>query len=220
MLGIVTGLAAEARLARPLGRALAGGGMPAGAQAVAERLVADGASGLISFGLAGGLDPALAPGTVVVPAAVVEDGRSYGVDAALAARLGRVGGTQLAAHAVVVGLAERAHLFAATGAGAVDLESGAVARVAKRHDLPFAVLRAVCDPAWHELPPAALVALDRRGGIGMWRVLASIAREPEQVKGLVALARGAAAARAALRRRVAEIGVVGFVIPTGRKNDP
>ena len=160
----------------------------------------------MSFGFAGGLDPALAPGAVIVPETVLEDGCAYCVDAALAAQLGRVGGTQLAAHAVVIGLAERAQLFAATGAGAVDLESGAVARVATRHGLPFAVLRVICDPAWHELPPAALAALDTRGAIRMWSVLASIAREPEQVKGLVALARGAAAARGALRRRVAEIG--------------
>ena len=33
------------------------------------------------------------------------------------------------------------------GADAVDLESAAVARVAERMGLPFAVLRAVCDTA-------------------------------------------------------------------------
>ncbi len=92
-----------------------------------------------------------------------------------------------------------------TGAAAVDLESGAVAGVAARHRLPFAVLRAVCDPSWRSLPAAALVALNRRGTIDGPRVLASIARHPGQLPALLALARDAARARAALVRRVREI---------------
>ncbi len=50
-LGVITGLEAEARLARRLGRTEPGGGTPAGAEAAAERLVAAGATALISFGL-------------------------------------------------------------------------------------------------------------------------------------------------------------------------
>ena len=73
-----------------------------------------------------------------------------------------------------------------------------MARVAARHHLPFAVLRAICDPAERDLPPAALVALDQAGAIGLWRVLVSLARAPQQLPGLLALARDAAAARRAL----------------------
>ena len=201
-LGIVTGLAAEARLGQRLGRTLAGGGLPGGAEAAAESLVGQGVEGLVSFGLAGGLDPALRPGALVVPAAVREGEAVYATDPELAARFGRRAGLLLAGSAVVAGAADKARLFAATGAAAIDLESGAVARVAARHGLPFAVLRAVCDPAERSLPPAALVALDRNGAIGGLRVLASVLRAPGQVPALLALARDAAAARAALRRQV------------------
>ena len=96
-------------------------------------------------------------------------------------------------------------LFAATGAAGVDLESAAVARVAARHRLPFAVLRAVCDPAQLSLPPLALVALDGEGRIGAARVLASLAARPWQIVALLRLARAAAAARAALIGRVGDI---------------
>jgi adenosylhomocysteine nucleosidase len=88
----------------------------------------------------------------------------------------------------------------------VDLESGAVARVALAHGLPFAVLRAVADPAERNLPPAALLALDGAGRIGILRVLGSVFGNPGQILGLLALARDAAAARRALVGRVRTMG--------------
>jgi adenosylhomocysteine nucleosidase len=201
-LGIVTGLTAEARLARPLGLALAGGGLPDGAEAAAEWLVTQHVDALVSFGLAGGLDPALRPGDVVVAETVREQDRVYATDPRVSARFGARGGMLLAGTAVVADAGEKARLFASTGAVAVDLESGAVARVAARHGLPFAVLRAVCDPAHRTLPPAVLLALNGRGAIGAWRVLASVARHIRQAPTVIALVRDAALARAALQRCV------------------
>jgi adenosylhomocysteine nucleosidase len=201
-LGFVTGLTAEARLARPLGLVCAGGGLPDGAEAAAEWLVEQNVDALVSFGLAGGLDPALRPGDVVVPETVREQDHVYATDPRVSARFGRRGGTLLAGAAVVADVEEKARLFSRTGAVAVDLESGAVARVAARHGLPFAVLRAVCDPAHRTMPPAALVALNGSGAIGLLRFLASVARQFGQVPGLIALGRDAVAARAALQRCV------------------
>ena len=69
--GIVVGMAAEARIARRFG-------FPVATLSGAEALLADGADGLISFGIAGGLAPGLNPGTLVVATEVVaEDGRRY-----------------------------------------------------------------------------------------------------------------------------------------------
>jgi adenosylhomocysteine nucleosidase len=200
-------LAAEARLVRSLGWPIAvGGGTAEGARSVAERLVRDGVSALISFGLAGGLDPALPPGTILIPTGVMVDGDHFSTDPALRARLGdAVTDTLLAASEVVASASAKAALFAVTRAAAVDLESGAVARVAAQHGLPFAVLRAICDPAERDLPPAALVALDRRGAIGLVRVVGSVLAHPQQLPALLVLAADAAAARRALREAVVRI---------------
>ena len=66
-LAVVTGLEAEARIARRAGLdALAAGGGPGAATRAADDLVRRGATALLSFGIAGGLDPALRTGTVVV----------------------------------------------------------------------------------------------------------------------------------------------------------
>jgi adenosylhomocysteine nucleosidase len=194
--GIVVGLAAEARIAAVLGDVATGGGLPAGAEAAAERLVARGAEALISFGLAGGLKPGLRAGEIVVPAAVLEAGTRHLTDPAISRRLGG-----LTADLMVAG-----HLVVADAAIKRRLESGAVARVAARHRLPFAVLRAICDPADRTLPPAALVALSGDGAIRGLRVLTSLLLHPWQMRSLILLGRDAAIARRAL------IAAAGFAV--------
>jgi adenosylhomocysteine nucleosidase len=197
--GIVVGLRAEARIARRSGWLVAiGGGTAVGAESAARELVGQGATALVSFGLAGGLDPALRPGDVVVPSFLLVDGLRLPTNPTL---LGKASdGTLLCGQVAVANAADKRYLFEMTGAASVDLESGAVARVAMEHGLPFAALRAICDPAERSLPSAALAALDARGTIGLLRVVRSVAAHPGQLPTLLALARDAAAARRALVR--------------------
>ncbi len=198
MIGVVTGLAAEASIGARLGSALAGGGTPAGAARAAEALVAKGATTLISFGLAGGLNPALKPGTLVIPAEVIAEDAIYATDPALTDKLGGPLHSLYAAPKIVVTAAAKRALFASTRADAIDLESAAVAEVAVTHGVRFAVLRAICDPAGSTLPPAALIALNEEGAIGLARVALSVLQDPMQAGPLWRLARDAAAARSAL----------------------
>jgi adenosylhomocysteine nucleosidase len=177
----------------------AGGGTPEGAADAANRLVEKGVNSLVSFGFAGGLDPALRPGAVVIPAAVLSEGKWYAAEPILANMFGGLTG-----HRLVAGTAVAAHsttkrqLHVTTHAHAIDLESGSVARVALDHGLPFAVVRAISDTAERDLPPAALLALDRRGSIDLIAVLAALLRQPAQLPALLRLASDAARARRAL----------------------
>jgi adenosylhomocysteine nucleosidase len=162
-------------------------------------LIAQGATALVSFGLAGGLDPVLRPGTVIVPSGVLSDGATLATNSPLAACFGGLTGhTILAGETVVAEAAAKRRFFAATHAHAIDLESGSVARIAQAFGLPFVVVRAICDPAEWDLPPAALVALNPDGGIGLLPVMRSLMRQPGQIIGLMTLARDAALARRAL----------------------
>jgi adenosylhomocysteine nucleosidase len=138
---------------------------------------------------------------VVVPDTVLSDSRLFTADAALAGRFGGLTGHCLLAGATIAADADtKRALFAATRAQAIDLESGRVAAIAAAHGLPFAVVRAICDPAERDLPPAALIALDQAGAIGLLAVLRSVLRQPGQVPGLLALARDAVRARRSLQR--------------------
>lgn len=201
-LGIVVGMTSEARIARGTGCALAvGGGSPLGARRMAQRLVEDGANALISFGLAGGLDPALTAGALLLPRAVLSQDTAFPCDEAICAALeGERIDYVLAGHEVVATAVDKAQLWRESGAGAVDLESGAVAEVAAASGLPFAVMRAVCDPATRDLPRAAVEALDEQGRVAPLKMAAILARHPSEFIGLVALGLDAVRARKSLIR--------------------
>lgn len=202
MLGFVTGLSTEARLpAREFELVAAGGGTSRGAAQAAELLVSRGAAALISFGLAGGLDPALRPGDLLVPETVIAAGCAFHCDPSLIKQFGGATVSLMVGDGTIADTIEaKGNLFASTGAAAIDLESVAVARVAESHGLKFGVLRAVADPAGQCLPPAALTALDAQGQIALRRVLASVSRHPLQLPPLARLALNAAKARRTLAR--------------------
>ncbi len=201
-LGIVVGLEAEARIARRWTRHVAiGGGGAAGATRAADTL-APHVTALLSFGLAGALDSALRAGDLVIPATILDGPESWTADPALTARLGGpTHATMLGGGTILATAWDKAAAQARTGATAIDLESAAVARAAARHGLPFAVLRAIADPAHRSLPRAALVALDPQGRVGLLRVLTAALAEPRTWPALIALGRDAAHARATLLRR-------------------
>jgi len=216
-LGVIVGLPQEAAiLERVLGRAApplvcAGAHSARAAQAAAE-LVASGADALLSFGFAGGLDPSLRPGDVVVGAGVVaRNGRTHATDDVLAQRLcaaldaatcrwsaGMVADTDQ----VVDSPAAKRMLFARTRALIVDMESRAVAEAG----MPFAILRTVVDPAERALPTSALAALKPNGRINSFALLGGLLRRPREIGILLALARDNAAARESLSRAAAAVG--------------
>jgi hypothetical protein len=144
-LAFITGLTSEARLLRRLGhKVFVGGGTSPGATRGAEEAVGAGATSLISFGLAGGLDPALPSGSLIRPRRVLWRGQVFLTDT----MFGVATCDALLAHDAIAATAtEKQGFWADTGAAAIDMESGAVGEVAARHGLGFGVLRAICDPA-------------------------------------------------------------------------
>jgi len=211
-IGAVTGLAAEAKIARQLGMtvAVAGGGGRQGSERALSELRRAGVTGIVSFGIAGALAPGLESGALVIPDAVVaDDGSSVPVDMDWQGRLIDAAGARhfavtlggiLGADAIAATAAEKAALFIATAAIAVDLESLYVALAARRARLPFVVVRTIADGADRDLPPAALLPLKADGRPSLGAVLGSVARSPGQIPALMSVARETAAAMRALRR--------------------
>jgi adenosylhomocysteine nucleosidase len=205
----VTGLRAEARIARRAGFSIVcAGGIPADtAAALSEAVGGGGAAGLVSFGISGGLSPGLAPGTLVCARTVLAaDSTRYATDniwrARMPAWLSALDGDVFGTDAIVGTVAEKAALRARTGAIAVDLESAVVARAAARVGLPFIVIRAIADPAERDLPAAAYIRLTRDGAPNLGKILGSVAGEPGQIATLIRLARDTRAALHALKRAV------------------
>ncbi|MFT8243461.1 hopanoid-associated phosphorylase [Roseomonas sp. BN140053] len=215
---VAVGLLAEAR-ALPRGdvfRPLCAGGDPRRLGEALAAVAGEGARGVLSFGIAGGLDPALRPGTILLATEVcLPDGTRLPADPRWAAALRGAcevaglavqGGRLAAAAAVVAEPADKAALRAATGALAVDLESGVAARFAAQRRLPFAALRVVADAAGHRLPRAAVVGLTPDGRPDIPRVLAALLRRPGDLPDLLRTAARTAAAMRALRAAGAALG--------------
>jgi hopanoid-associated phosphorylase len=205
---VVSGLRAEARIAASAGvRALAGGGNAARLAAAINRGIGEGANGLLSFGMAGGLEPGLAPGTIVVPGVVIAGTERFATDPHWTRNLrGKlrgnlrpgVEGAVAGVSSPVATIAAKAGLRAATGAAAADMESHIAARAAQRFRLPLAVLRVVADPAERALPAAAVAALGKDGRPDLWALLRSLCRDPAQLSGILGVAADARRAMAVL----------------------
>ena len=208
----VTGLAREARIAEGEGvHAVIGGGDETGLSDALRRAVKQGAVGIISFGIAGGLDPALKPGACIVGSAVTLGRERWRTDTAWSKRLlaalpraqfGEVTGIDHPAATVE----HKRLLRSMTGASAVDMESHVAGRVAAENNLPFAILRIICDPAGRSLPPAALAGMRRDGTTNGAAVLGALLARPAQLFAMIGLASDARVAFSELKRRRASAG--------------
>ena len=168
------------------------GGRPQRAYDEARRLLAEGAAGLLSFGIAGGLDPSLRTGALIVGSAVGVGEKLIPCDGPWFSELGSL----LADHrsGVIAGSAEavtypiaKAALFRRWHALAVDMESGAVARACSEAGKPFAVLRAIADPAARTIPPTALAGLTESGRMNPFAVARGLIGRPGDLPGLMRL---------------------------------
>jgi hopanoid-associated phosphorylase len=150
--------------------------------------------GVISFGVAGGLDPSLKSGDVVVATEVLSGdtrwfaGLSLGEDQIANIALGRrrvVRGGLAGVEQVVVGQSCKAALRSETGAAAVDMESHIAAAYAAENDLPFAALRVISDPASRALPALARAAIKPNGDNDLRKIVSGVARNPKALRALV-----------------------------------
>ncbi len=240
--GFVCGLQNEARCLTAAGieeRIAISGARTARAEELAQILLSEGAESLVSIGLAGGLDPRLGPGAVIVAECVIgwdrplpsgnrrlklgdlarhpvnEDEEvafeseqteaGFSVDPDLRNRLLGVlsgktwSGAVVGVHQAVRSQDEKLGLYANTTALACDMESHAVAKVARNSDVPFAVLRVVSDPSNRYIPEAAIAGVTDTGGVSIGRALRGVAIRPWEMPEMLSLALDARIAFAALR---------------------
>ena len=208
VLGVVAALEMERRwivAPEPLSETSGVGADSAGA--AAHRLVERGATALVSWGMAGGLDPSLAAGTVLLPKALIgSDGSRIRVDlewhgrvlAKIKDRVGVSTSVLLDVARPISTVHEKRELHSRTGAGAVDMESAAVASVSNHAGIPFVAVRVVVDAAATALPEGALGMFDEGGRLKRSSLVRIVLR-PLEWPGMIALARASAAAGRSMR---------------------
>jgi len=164
------------------------------AEAAARALLESGVSALMTFGMAGGLDPALQAGSVVLPRELISaDGTRFAVSRSWRERVAAAvrpvravtEGNLLTSIRAIDTPADKSAAFRATGAAAVDMESAAVAEIAATHNLPFIAVRVIVDTAADTLPRAVI---NRAGSVQIGRLLAGLVLAPGEIAALVRLA--------------------------------
>lgn len=196
---IVTGLVQEARIATGPGMTvICSSSDPMQLRALLAEFDHTSIRGVISFGVAGGLDPELESGAVVIATEVMGGDRRWPAAESLSdeliagAGIGRqtvFRGGLVGVEKVVTGQAGKAALRSETGAVAVDMESHIAADFAHAAGLPFAALRVVSDPAHRALPELATTAIKPNGDVDLRKVMRGIARNPLVIRALVSTGR-------------------------------
>ena len=198
---IVTGLAQEARIAAGPGMiVICSSSDPQQLRALLATLDSSTFRGVVSFGVAGGLDPSLKTGDVVVATEVMAGDTRFLADLALneemiasatlkrslvARRRRVVRGGLAGVERVVAASACKAALHSETGAAAVDMESHIAAAYAARAGIPFAALRVISDPAHRALPELAQNAIKPNGDICVRTIMRGVVRNPKTLSALV-----------------------------------
>ena len=220
MLGIVAALQTEARSLGSVPAAASGlvqlspstllyiAGMGAKqAQVAAEVLIGEKASALLSWGSAGALHAKLSPGNVILPKTVIYPQKgTFFTDNGWHNRLLTRLATRLEVHteplaqspSALKSRREKLDFVKQNQALAVDMESASVAEAAVEANLPFMAIRAIADPLEQNIPGSVFRAIDQRGRLRPFRLLASLALRPPDLLTLIQLRRNFLAARTAL----------------------
>ena len=129
---------------------------------------------VVSAGLAGGLDPSLRCGDVVVDSAE-----------SVATLPGTIRGRIHSSEVVVATPAQKAELFRQTGALAVDMETAAIRRLAESASVPCIAIRAISDEASDAIDPSVLGLIDSLGRVRPKAVAALLVRRPGSIRHLM-----------------------------------
>jgi adenosylhomocysteine nucleosidase len=165
-------------------------------------------TGLLSAGTAGGLDPKLDPGTILLPTRIrghngefiATDPRWHArVHASLSPYISVNTGDLLEVTEVVLEPAKKIALYEQSKAAGMDMESGALGRIAARIGVPFLILRVVMDTAADRLPASALAGISATGDANRIALLAKLLKRPGNLPAMWLLLRRFRQASRALR---------------------
>jgi hopanoid-associated phosphorylase len=209
---VISGLGFEAKIAAGEGIVSVCGIGSASLALQLVSLAAQGCSGILSFGTAGGLAPTLVPGDCVLADTIVDGARCWNSDAAWLDALHALlpdaqRGTLAGVAQPLSSSAAKKHLWKESGALAVDMESHWAVQVAQRYNVPFAACRVIVDPAQRSLPSSATAGLQPDGRTAILPVLRALAAHPGELAALLKLALDARVARNSLKRIRASLGV-------------
>jgi len=188
---------------------------PVNAANAAQTLLGLKVDALVSWGVAGSLDPDLVAGDIVLPVDVLDvEGQIFPVNrewhTALKNSLNHPDiyseGKLVSTHNVQQDVRLKSELYQATQAMAVDMESAAVAKVAFTANKPFVVIRTIFDTVAMSIPASSTNATNQYGQVSMLKLITGLIRTPTELLQYPKLVNSFAKAKTSLRRVVEQCG--------------
>jgi adenosylhomocysteine nucleosidase len=165
----------------------------------AKKLLNLNVDALISWGVAGALEPSLKSGDVVFANSVVTQNRTYQTSHDWNQKIfGHFQNTlenvfaeeMTCSNQVCSTIENKKDLLHRTNAKAIDMESAAIAEVAEQNNLNFIVIRAIADEATTSIPDAVINHTNNLGKPDLLKFALSCLSKPSQFKEIMALATG------------------------------
>jgi adenosylhomocysteine nucleosidase len=152
---------------------------------------------LISWGVAGALEPSLNTGDLIFATSVVSHDKTYQASVEWNNRLFThfqnihdkvLTANIVSSEEVCSSITDKNNLFKRTNAKAVDMESAAIVEIAGKNNLDFIVIRAIADSANTSIPDAVLKHTDNFGNPHILKFVLSCLSKPSQIGELMTLA--------------------------------
>ncbi len=173
------------------------GAGPENAKTAAQLLISNGAQHLISWGCCAALEPALQAGDLCIPKSLMDveqnallrtDKQWHRQVVQIIEKFCPVFTDTLLESQIIISTSQRkSELYTETGCAVLDMESNAVAKVAKKTNIPFLAIRAVADTASMNLPKAINFALNDQGEIELKKILLFLVTHLQEVPALIKL---------------------------------
>ncbi|MGZ8200089.1 MAG: phosphorylase family protein [Methylosarcina sp.] len=201
------------------------GAGPQNAQSAAQHLINQGATRLLSWGCAAGLSASVKPGDLIVADRLIDAdhneiastpewhrGCLHILQQLPGEKSVRIHTGAIAESRRMISSSEdKKQLHSQTGAVALDMESAAIARVARLHQMDFLALRAIADPATMDLPKAIEYSLNDQGDIRLDKLLLFLILHPLELPGLIQLGLHFNKAKLTLKRVASQLqSITGF----------
>ncbi|MBX7146769.1 MAG: hypothetical protein K1X44_05620 [Alphaproteobacteria bacterium] len=200
MIGIITGLLSEAKILYKSGKEPTFIKTAVGNKKITEKLAWDlveqGAKGLLSFGLAGGLTPEIKSGDIIIPDQVLTKNDMFTTDYIWHQNIVRYLSVNnlsikqnklLGSDIPLISVEQKKSMHDIFNVSCVDMESHHVARVAQQAKLPFLVIRVIIDTYNDQMPSFIIKAMQQDGTITIIPLFKGIMVEPTSIYNMAKL---------------------------------
>jgi nucleoside phosphorylase len=191
-IGFVTGINSEAKILKSSNAIVFCSNMkPENVAMGTNRLINKGADAIISFGLAGALDPTLKPGSIIIaPQVLTPSYKKIPCNPLLGSKIFNLKKNKrgiyfkpiLGSNRPITSQSEKRKVFKESKAAAIDMETHIAAQTARKRKIPFFTIRSICDTADQDLPDIISVATKNKKKLNLFEIFRFVLGKPSELK--------------------------------------